>query len=90
MNMKKYEIGRVVFGNAARIAAALERFERQEVDEVRFAPDRASPFPGRRRTIAREVSVAGIGTFKGSEKQTLTFAPESRPGWWIRRMDLPE
>lgn len=90
MEMKKYEIGRVVFGNSARIDAALERFSRQEVDETRLSSDRGCPFPLKRRTIAKEVSVAGIGTFKGSEKQTLTFAPSNRPGWWIRRMDLPE
>ena len=40
--------------------------------------------------MAREAPVAGIGTFEGSHKQTLTFAPSDRPGWWIRRMDLPE
>jgi UDP-3-O-acyl-N-acetylglucosamine deacetylase len=90
MDMPQYKIGKTVFGNAARIAAAYERFSKQEIDEVRLAPDRSSPFPERRRTISKEVSVAGIGTFRGSEKQTLTFAPCSRPGWWIRRMDLPE
>ena len=88
--MERYRIGKVVFGSSARIAAAYERFAGQEIDEIRLAADRSSPFPVKRRTIEREVSVAGIGTFKGSEKQTLTFAPSSRPGWWIRRMDLPE
>ena len=90
MDKPQYGIGKVVFGSAAKIAAAYERFSVQEIDEVRLAPDRSSPFPLRRRTISKEVSVAGIGTFRGSEKQTLTFAPSSRPGWWIRRMDLPE
>ena len=90
MDMPQYAIGKVVFGNAARIAAAYERFSAQEIDDVRLEPGRSSPFPLRRRTISKEVSVAGIGTFRGSEKQTLTFAPCSRPGWWIRRMDLPE
>ncbi|MBR4937797.1 MAG: UDP-3-O-acyl-N-acetylglucosamine deacetylase [Kiritimatiellae bacterium] len=90
MDMPQYEIGKVVFGSSAKIAAAYERFSAQEIDEVRLAPDRSSPFPLRRRTISKEVSVAGIGTFRGSEKQTLTFAPSTRPGWWIRRMDLPE
>lgn len=90
MDMPQYEIGKVVFGSSAKIAAAYERFSAQEIDEVRLASDRSSPFPLRRRTISKEVSVAGIGTFRGSEKQTLTFAPSTRPGWWIRRMDLPE
>lgn len=90
MDMPQYEIGKVVFGSSAKIAAAYEWFSAQEIDEVRLAPDRSSPFPLRRRTISKEVSVAGIGTFRGSEKQTLTFAPSTRPGWWIRRMDLPE
>jgi UDP-3-O-[3-hydroxymyristoyl] N-acetylglucosamine deacetylase len=31
-----------------------------------------------------------VGTFRGSERRTITFAPSARPGWWIRRMDLPE
>ena len=86
----EYTIGRTVFGSAAAIAAAYEGFRRQPVDEMRLAEGRTPPFPKRRRTLAGEASVAGVGTFKGSEKQTITFAPSERPGWWIRRMDLPE
>lgn len=86
----EYKIGKTVFGSSAAVAAAYERFRRQPIDEVRLATDRSSPFSLKRRTLAGEASVAGVGTFKGSEKQTLTFAPSSRPGWWIRRMDLPE
>ena len=58
--------------------------------ETRLAADRSSPFPSKRQTLLGEAPVAGIGTFKGSEKQTLTFAPAGKPGWWIRRMDIPE
>ncbi len=90
MQMPEYKIGRTVFGSAASIAAAYESFRSQEIDEVRLAADRSSPFPVRRVTLAGEASVAGVGTFKGSEKQVLTFAPSERPGWWIRRMDQPE
>ena len=88
--MPEYVVGKTVFGNSAAIAAAYERFRAQPIDDVRLAADRSSPFSLKRLTLASEASVAGVGTFKGSEKQTLTFAPSSRPGWWIRRMDQPE
>jgi UDP-3-O-acyl-N-acetylglucosamine deacetylase len=90
MQTPDYKIGRTVFGSESAIAAAYENFKAQEIDEVRLAADRGSPFPLKRRTISGEVSVSGVGTFKGSERQTLVFAPSARPGWWIRRMDQPE
>ena len=90
MQAPEYKIGRTVFGSAASIAAAYESFRCQELDEVRLAESWSSPFTARRLTLAGEASVAGVGTFRGSEKQVLTFAPSERPGWWIRRMDQPE
>ena len=90
MEMPSYRIGKTVFGSAASIAAAYERFSALPIDETRLADDRSCPFPAVRRTLAGEAPVAGVGTFQGSCKQTLTFAPSARPGWWIRRMDLPE
>jgi len=88
--MSEYPIGKVVFGSAASIAAAYDRFKAQQIDETRLADSRECPFPLKRQTLQGEAPVAGIGTFCGSEKQTLTFSPSKRPGWWIRRMDLPE
>lgn len=88
--MPDYEIGRTVFGDTAAIAAAYEAFRAQPIDETRLAQSRVSPFSEHRLTLAGESSVAGVGTFMGSRKQTLTFAPSDKPGWWIRRMDLPE
>ena len=88
--MPGYPIGRIVFGSAASIDAAYRLFRDLPIDETRLAETRASPFPARRRTLGGEAPVAGIGTFQGSRKQTLTFAPSARPGWWIRRMDQPE
>ena len=90
MEMPSYRIGRTVFGSAASIAAAYERFKALQIDETRLADGRSCPFPAARRTLDGEAPVAGVGTFQGSCKQTLTFAPSARPGWWIRRMDLPE
>lgn len=90
MDLPEYRIGRIGFGSAAAIAAAYEKFRVQPIDELRLAESRACPFPERRVTLSGETSVVGIGTFRGSERQTLTFAPSERPGWWIRRMDLPE
>ncbi len=85
-----YPIGKIVFGSAASIDAAYRLFRGLAIDETRLAPSRVSPFPDRRRTLAGEAPVAGIGTFQGRHKQTLTFAPCDKPGWWIRRMDQPE
>ena len=90
MDMPSYTIGKTVFGSAASIAAAYEHFRVQPIDEVRLAADRTCPFPNVRRTLESEAQVAGVGTFQGSRKQTLTFAPSAKKGWWIRRMDLPE
>lgn len=88
--MPEYPIGKIVFGSAASIDAAYRLFRDLPIDEMRLAPNRASPFPACRRTLVGEAPVAGIGTFQGSRKQTLTFAPSGKPGWWIRRMDQPE
>ncbi|MCR5413649.1 MAG: UDP-3-O-acyl-N-acetylglucosamine deacetylase [Kiritimatiellae bacterium] len=87
--MPEYEIGRTVSGSAGAIAAAYRDFREQPIDETRLAPSRVSPFTSRRLTLAGEASVAGVGTFKGCRKQTITFAPSAKPGWWIRRLDHP-
>ena len=88
--MPGYPIGRIVFGSAASIDAAYRLFRELPIDETRLAENRLSPFPAKRRTLAGEAPGAGIGTFQGSRKQTLRFAPSEKPGWWIRRMDQPE
>lgn len=88
--MPEYKIGRVVFGSEASIAAAYELFREQQIDEMRLAPEGVTPYPLRRRTLEGEAPVAGVGTFEGSSKQTITFAPSLRPGWWVRRLDQPE
>ena len=90
MELPSYRTGKTVCGSSASIAAAYERFRAQPIDEVRLAADRSCPFPAVRRTLEGEAPVAGVGTFQGSCKQTLTFAPSAKSGWWIRRMDLPE
>ena len=88
--MPDYPVGKIVFGSAASIDAAYRLFRGLPIDETRLAENRRSPFPACRRTLVGEAPVAGIGTFQGSRKQTLTFAPSGKPGWWIRRMDQPE
>ena len=75
MDMPSYRIGKTVFGSSAAIAAAYERFRAQPIDEIRLADDRSCQFPLVCRTLAGEAPVAGVGTFQGSCKQTLTFAP---------------
>lgn len=88
--MPDYHIGKTIFGDPAAISAAYERFRAQKIDEVRLSSDKSSPFSLKRRGLLGEASVSGVGTFEGSSKQTITFAPSSKPGWWIRRMDQPE
>lgn len=88
--MPDYHIGKTIFGDPAAISAAYERFRAQKIDEVRLSFDKSSPFSLKRRGLLGEASVSGVGTFEGSSKQTITFAPSSKPGWWIRRMDQPE
>ncbi len=88
--MPDYQIGKTVFGNSAAIAASYDRFRKQKIDEIRLSSDKSSPFSLKRRGLTGEASVSGVGTFEGSLKQTITFAPSSKPGWWIRRMDQPE
>ncbi len=83
-----YPSCRLVVGSQASLDAALARFNAQSVDDVRLAP--ASGFSAKRTTIEHKESVVGVGTFRGRERRTITFAPSARPGWWIRRTDQPE
>ncbi len=79
---------RLISGDATAFAAARRRFCELPVDDVRLSG--ASGWNASRTTLAAEESVSGVGTFRGSERRTITFAPSTRPGWWIRRTDLPE
>lgn len=90
MNLPKYRIGKAVFGSQEAVKAAYEKFCGIAIDEIRLAEDGAVPYSAKRTTIAGEAPVAGVGTFEGSAKQTITFAPSEKPGWWIRRVDQPE
>ena len=82
--------GRVIFGDSDDIARSYKVSQSQPIDELRPAPAGVQSFPVKRRTIAREVSVSGVGTFEGSSRQTLVLAPSEKPGWWIRREDQSE
>ena len=87
--MPEYPLGKIVFGSAASIAAAYERFKKQPIDETRLC-DVTAPYSEYRLSLASEAQVVGVGTFQGKVDQRLTFAPSAKPGWWIRRMDQPE
>ena len=84
----QYPECRLVAGDAAAFAASRRRFDAQSVDDMRLSD--LSGWRQVRTTLAGEASVSGVGTFRGSEKRTITFAPSDRPGWWIRRTDMPE
>ncbi len=87
--MNDYPIGRIVFGSAASIDAAYSDFCKLTIDETRLSEGEGA-FSKCRTTIGKETTLSGIGTFCGRRNQTLTFAPTTRRGWWIRRMDEPE
>ena len=88
METLDYPVGKTVFGDETAIAAAYGAFREQPVDETRLSD---VPFaPRKRLALAGEAAVSGVGTFEGSARQTLVFAPSPRPGWWIRRTDHPE
>lgn len=88
METLDYPVGKTVFGDETAIAAAYGAFRGQPVDETRLSD---IPFaPCKRLALAGEAAVSGVGTFEGSARQTLVFAPSPRPGWWIRRTDHPE
>lgn len=85
METISYETGRTILGDESEIKRAYEQFVEQKIDETRLA---SVPFaPEKRMTLLSEAAVAGVGTFKGSSKQTIVFAPSEKPGWWIRRTD---
>ena len=84
----QYPECRLALGSPEAFAAARRRFDAQGVDYMRLSEK--SGWSANRTTLAGEASVSGVGTFRGSEKRTVTFAPSKRPGWWIRRTDLPE
>ncbi len=86
--VKEYPKCRLVAGSQASLDAALRCFYSIEPDDVRLSE--TSGWNSKRMTLAGEASVAGVGTFRGSEKRTLTFGPSKKPGWWIRRTDQPE
>lgn len=88
--MTDYQIGKTVFGDENAIKASLDRLLALPIDETRLAETRACPFGENRLTLAGEAKVTDVGTFDGRENQTIVFAPSEKPGWWIRRMDLPE
>ena len=90
MTTPDYPIGRLVAGNEDAVDAAHERFLDQPVDLELLDESGSYPFSGRRTTLRGVASCSGPGTFRGSERSTLTFGPSSEPGWWIDRADLPD
>ncbi|MBQ7667300.1 MAG: UDP-3-O-acyl-N-acetylglucosamine deacetylase [Kiritimatiellae bacterium] len=86
----QYPIGRLVAGSESAVRAARERFQDQPIDLALLDESGKYPFSARRTTLGGVASCSGPGTFRGSERSTLTFGPSSNPGWWIDRADLPD
>lgn len=90
MTTPDYPIGRLVAGGEDAVRAAHERFLDQPVDLEVLDESGKYPFSMRRTTLRGISSCSGPGTFRGSERSTLTFGPSGVPGWWIDRADLPD
>ncbi len=88
MNSPEYPVGRILHGDAQAIGAARERFQNQPLDDIRLH-DGPYPFPLQETTLGGTDAASGNGTFLGSARRTLTFAPSETPGWWIDRTDQP-
>ena len=88
MSAPEYEIGRVVAGDAAAIAAAAVRMRDQPVDLERLH-EGPYPFSKWHTTIGSAQSASGHATFS-PRNSTLTFSPTREDGWWIRRTDQKE
>ena len=85
-----YPIGRVLAGGAESIKRSYERFAAQRIDDIRITDGEEAGFSDRKTTVAAPCAVTGPGTFSRRAQRTLTFKPSQTPGWWIRRVDLPE
>ena len=78
--------GIVLDGNMDDIRKAYDRFDAMPVDWDLL--DQTQPVSSRpERTIAREVSAEGPGTFLGKERRKITFKPTDQRGWWFNRAD---
>lgn len=81
--------GRVLLGNEDVLRRSYATWEPQPVDQEIPVPD--SGFSEMQRTtIVSPASVTGPGTFFGKAQRTLTFRPSQKPGWWLKRSDLPD
>lgn len=77
-------------GTRQALSVAVSHWTEQAVDDCRTVDSPDAGFLPSRTTLGREVSVTGPGTFYGKAQRSLVFKPSARPGWWIKRTDLPE
>ena len=89
MEPTQYNMGEVMLGDKAPLEAALEKLNRQPVDQL-LEGNRQNFDWDSTTTIAKPVSVTGPGTFFGKATRTLNFMPHNEPGWYLDRSDIPE
>lgn len=81
--------GRILAGTEADFSSAWARFERQPVDWD-LSAEPATVHDGPARTLGREVTVEGRGTFRRKIRSQLRLEPTDLEGWWFLRDDLPD
>jgi UDP-3-O-acyl-N-acetylglucosamine deacetylase len=86
--MTNDQYGRILGGDEALLTAGRKALDATPVD-LDLEGDPIPQAPGHQRTIGRQVSVQGPGTFLGKATRTLTFEPTHKEGWWFDRTDLP-
>jgi UDP-3-O-acyl-N-acetylglucosamine deacetylase len=87
--MADIDYGRVLAGDAERLALSRELFEGQEIDQEMMDIPAGDP-EWRQTTLGNPVSVTGPGTFFGKAQRTLRLEPTIREGWFFDRTDLPD
>ncbi len=80
--------GELLEGDSDVIRDSWKKFDSIPVDLDRTAEPAA--FSVQETTLATTASATGPGTFFRRAQRTLVFEPSTKPGWWLKREDLPE
>jgi len=84
-----FSIGTILGGDPDHIRTSIERLHVLPVDWD-LSSETPAPTRATQRTIQREVSLAGPGTFFGKAQRRITLKPTELEGWWFNRSDLPD
>jgi len=84
--MSEYAIGKILAGNYDSLKHAYNIFREIPVDQEMTASNNFVT-PQYQRTIGKQTSVSGKGTFFRKAERTLVFLPNAANGWKLDRRD---